>query len=400
MGAPKTANVASLLKKGDGKHAVGGSLSLTIRGESKRWEYQFRDPVTGKLTSRYWPATGPAAIGLSDARAERNRVWLANREERREAHSSTHAHGDPRQRRQKTQDRTFYDAVWSHLPTEKEAAQGRRGGFLAIHAGEWSDASREKYNRALRKHAAPLHQMRCSEIGQNDVVAVLSPIWIGPSWGQGTMLRGLIERVLMQEGRNPNPAAWSGVDGLEHVMPGDPRIRIVKQRTATSLDDIPALFAKLNADGSMAARVAAFTMLTACRVSEVVGARYEEIDRPTRTWTLSAEGMKAVKPHTVMLSDAALKLIGDGTSGPIFLDLDRKKALAAMQAVRPGASLHGLRSSFKDFGGKQRALPEVIELCLAHKVESATAASYGATILREGERRELMDAWAKFCTGH
>ena len=28
--------------------------------------------------------------------------------------------------------------------------------------------------------------------------------------------------------------------------------------------------------------------------------------------------MKAVKPHTVMLSDAALKLIGDGTSGPIF----------------------------------------------------------------------------------
>ena len=61
-------------------------------------------------------------------------------------------------------------------------------------------------------------------------------------------------------------------------MPGDPRIRIVKQRTATSLDDIPALFAKLNADGSTVARAAAFTMLTACRVSEVVGARYQEID--------------------------------------------------------------------------------------------------------------------------
>jgi integrase len=388
------------LKRGDGKHAVGGSLSLTTRGESKRWEYQFRDPVTGKLTSRYWPATGAAAIGLSEARAERNRLWLANREERRAARSDTHNHGDSRQRRQKAQDRTFYDAVWSHLPSAKEAKQGRRGGFLAIHAGEWSDASREKYNRALRKHAALLHPMLCSEIDQSDLVAVLSPIWTGPSWGQGTMLRGLIERVLMQEGRNPNPAVWTGVDGLEHVMPRDPRIHIVEQRTATSLDDIPGLFAKLNSNGSIAARAAAFTMLTACRISEVVGARYEGINRPTLTWTLSADRMKAVKPHTVMLTDAALNLIRDGNSGPIFPDLNRKKALAAMQAVRPGASLHGLRSSFKDFGGKQRALPEVIELCLAHKVESATAASYGATILREDERRELMDAWAKFCMGH
>ena len=38
----------------------------------------------------------------------------------------------------------------------------------------------------------------------------------------------------MPRERTPNPAAWSGVDGLEHVMPGDPRIRIVKQRTATT----------------------------------------------------------------------------------------------------------------------------------------------------------------------
>ena len=35
MGVPKAASVTSLLKKGDGKHAIGGSLSLTIRGKSK-----------------------------------------------------------------------------------------------------------------------------------------------------------------------------------------------------------------------------------------------------------------------------------------------------------------------------------------------------------------------------
>ena len=166
------------------------------------WEYQFREPrhrqahlalLARSRTSRHRP--------FRRSKAERNRVWLANREERRRAHSSPRTNGNPRER----QDRTFYEAVWSQLPTEKEAAKGRRGGFLAIHAGEWSVASCEKYNRALRKHAAPLHQMRCSEIVQNDIVAVLSPIWTGPSWGQGTMLRGLIERVLMQEGRNPNP---------------------------------------------------------------------------------------------------------------------------------------------------------------------------------------------------
>jgi len=79
----KTPNLAALLKRGDGKHSVGDSLSLTVRGGSRRWEYQFKDPTTGKIASAYWPAVGPAAISLSQAREERNKIWLQNREARR-----------------------------------------------------------------------------------------------------------------------------------------------------------------------------------------------------------------------------------------------------------------------------------------------------------------------------
>ena len=106
--------------------------------------------------------------------------------------------------------------------------------------------------------------------------------------------------------------------------------------------------------------------------------------------------MKAVKPHTVMFSDAALNLIGDGTSGAIFLNLDRQKAgrhtsgAPRCIAARPAEQLQRLR--------RQAARVRGHRVLLARKVESATAASYGATVLREGERRELIDEWAKFCT--
>src|SRR5271168_4292283 len=196
------------------------------------------------------------------------------------------------------------------MPSEIEARRGQRAGFIAIHAGEWLAATREKIERLLRKHAAPLHGMFCREISQGDVIAVLNKLWVGPSYGQGAQLRGLIERVLMQEGRKLNPATWGGVDGLEHVMSGDPRIRVIKQREATGLDDIPALFAELVVDGSVDARVVAFTLATAARISEVCGADWSEIDLEARTWSRSAARMKAVAPHVVILSNAAVALLG------------------------------------------------------------------------------------------
>ena len=62
-----------------------------------------------------------------------------------------------------------------------------------------------------------------------------------------------------------------------------------------------------------------------------------------------------------------------------------------------GATVHGFRSSFRDWAGECTEFPrELAEAALAHTVGDAVERAY-----RRGDalerRRELMEAWARFC---
>ncbi len=62
-------------------------------------------------------------------------------------------------------------------------------------------------------------------------------------------------------------------------------------------------------------------------------------------------------------------------------------------------TVHGFRSSFRDWAAEQTAFPsDVCEMALAHAVSDKTEAAYKRTDLFE-KRRRLMDAWAEFCAG-
>ena len=58
---------------------------------------------------------------------------------------------------------------------------------------------------------------------------------------------------------------------------------------------------------------------------------------------------------------------------------------------------HGFRSTFRDWAADQTSFPnEVVEMALAHAIESKTEAAYRRSDLFE-KRRSLMAAWADFC---
>jgi integrase len=61
-------------------------------------------------------------------------------------------------------------------------------------------------------------------------------------------------------------------------------------------------------DGS-AIRALEFTILTAARTGEVIGAQWDEIDLKAATWTVPAGRMKASREHRVPLSPVALALL-------------------------------------------------------------------------------------------
>jgi integrase len=54
----------------------------------------------------------------------------------------------------------------------------------------------------------------------------------------------------------------------------------------------------------VAALALEFTILTAARSGEVIGARWSEVDLAKAIWTVPAERMKAGKEHRVPLSRA------------------------------------------------------------------------------------------------
>jgi integrase len=60
-------------------------------------------------------------------------------------------------------------------------------------------------------------------------------------------------------------------------------------------------------------------------------------------------------------------------------------------------TVHGFRSTFRDWCGDQTAFPrEVAEAALAHKVGDQAEQAYRRGDALE-KRRELMEAWASYC---
>jgi integrase len=64
---------------------------------------------------------------------------------------------------------------------------------------------------------------------------------------------------------------------------------------------------------------------------------------------------------------------------------------------RTDLTIHGFRSTFRDWAAEATGFPhEVAEMALAHLVGDATTRAYRRTKLLP-KRRQLMDAWARFC---
>ena len=61
------------------------------------------------------------------------------------------------------------------------------------------------------------------------------------------------------------------------------------------------------------------------------------------------------------------------------------------------ATVHGFRSSFRDWAGNETSYPrELIETALAHVIGDKAEQAYRRSDALE-KRRDLMEAWASYC---
>jgi integrase len=153
-----------------------------------------------------------------------------------------------------------------------------------------------------------------------------------------------------------------------------------------------------------------YLILTAARTSEVLLAKWNEIDPENKTWIIPADRMKAKVEHRVPLSARCIEILKDAkeitdNGEYIFPGRSHNKPLSNMSFLmalrrmnRADITAHGFRSSFRDWAEEKTVMQRsVVESALAHVVENRVEAAYLRTTLFE-KRRRLMDAWASFAT--
>jgi integrase len=172
------------------------------------------------------------------------------------------------------------------------------------------------------------------------------------------------------------------------LLPLHSKVRSVKHHAALPYSEIAAFVTALRSRDAIAARALEFTVLTAARTGEAIGAQWDEIDFVERTWTIPAQRMKAKRDHRVPLSEAAVALIErmrtvrqDNHVFPserIGKPLSNMAMLTLLRRMgRSDLTTHGFRATFRTWAADRTAFPrEVIEAALAHVVGSKVEAAH------------------------
>lgn len=370
-----------------GRHADGGNLYLSISPNGgRRWIFLYR--WGGKQIE----------MGLGSARD----ISLARAREMADTARAQLAEGiSPLSLRRAEQ----------AVPTFGEAADALVDD---IASGFRNAKHIEQWRMTLKEYAASLRDKSVADIATDDVLAVLKPLW-STKQETASRLRGRIERVLdaakakgLRTGENP--ARWRG--HLDALLPKRQKLQR-GHHAAMPYADVPAFVKRLRALNGATALALEFLILTSARTGEVRGATWAEIDLEAKVWTVPAPRMKAGKVHRVPLTAAALDALTRAMAlqpkpeGAAFIFPGAKpgKPLSVMaldmqmRRLKSEMTVHGFRSSFRDWAGEETAFPrEVAEAALAHTVGDATERAYRRADALE-KRRKLMEAWASFVGG-
>jgi integrase len=386
-----------------GRYGDGAGLYLVVsRGGGRKWVFRFT--LQGKVNEM---GLGPArVVSLADARAK------AAEARRCVAHGK-----DPIQARAAAKGATG-------TPSFGTCADQ----LIAAKESGWRNAKhRQQWKNTLRQYAATLWDKPVDTIGTADVLTVLQPIWQTKA-ETASRVRGRIEAVLDAArakehipANSANPARWRG--HLDKLLAKRGKLTRGHHR-AMAYADVPGFVTQLRERSALAALALEFIVLTAARSGEALGARWCEIDLKLKIWTVPGKRMKRGVEHRVPLVPRAIAILdkvremgegdlvfptgrparrrsterggtGEGAQGDHPMSNMACSMLLRRMKVE-GVTVHGFRSSFRDWAGDCTAFPrELAEAALAHAVGDATELAYRRGDALE-KRRKLMEAWAAY----
>jgi integrase len=268
-----------------------------------------------------------------------------------------------------------------------------------------------------------------AQIDKGLVCQTLGPIWFKPVIGQRVRLalEKLFDFAAHKGYRSgDNPAALKGV---QIGIPGE-REHEVQHHAAIPFAEVPALIARLHEQQKIEVAklketdrldvspwLLEFLIHTGVRVGQCLKMRWREVNFKERMWHCPREHTKNGTPHNIPLTDRTTALLQEmwrlrppADDSRVFPGIDGLTPLGRNTALRylqrmgyRGPTLHGFRSSFKNWatieGGYPRALSE---LALHHEVGDKVELAY---LRKPGgnepedfapQRRPMMVAWSDY----
>lgn len=379
-----------------GRYADGGGLWLQAtprkdgEGVTKSWLFRFTSPKNGKQRQY---GLGPLnAVSLADAR-----------DAAQQARTLVQAGIDPVDRRKAQRAES---KAWADRP---ETFRDFGEEYIRLNSDGWKNSKhRQQWSNTLETYAYPvIGGLHVRDVTKQHVLTILNPIWTEKA-ETARRVRSRIETVLdmaiAADARETENPARLGV--LKFLLPSQGKRSQVRHHPAMPYAEIGAFMAALRKRDDLSARALELLILTGCRTSEVISARWDEIDGDI--WTIPAERMKAGREHRVPLSadaSAILKALPRIKRNPYLFPGQRAKRPMSNMAMlklmdRMGFgqyTAHGFRSTFRDWAGEQTSYPrEVAEAALAHGNPDKVEAAYQRGDFFD-KRRKLMDAWAAYC---
>ena len=261
---------------------------------------------------------------------------------------------------------------------------------------------------SLEHHVFPtIGKLPISQVTSADILRVLTPIWNT----KGDTAKKIKQRLRMIIKWARAQGYFQGDDPVELAEQALPKqLKSDDHHKSLEFEKLPEMISNLRKSKiSLPTKLALeFTILSACRTSEVLNAKWEEIDLTKLIWSIPSERMKGGKVHQVPLTDRMTVILNDCKKLKTHNDLlfpreingealsNNTMRLALKKRLKVDATVHGMRSSFKDWASETTNFAnEVSEMALAHTISNKTELAYRRRTLIE-KRRHLMQKWSDY----
>ena len=368
----------------EGVYKIDTGLYLRVRGKYRN--FFFKAQIDGSRREIGLGSSSEMSLSVAKAKALKIKAQIANGEFQL----------DKPAKKVVEKEKTFAEVAAEATEAIKYARRWKN----EKHAHQWVQTIRDFANPVMGKK-------RISQITRDDILEVILPLWETKSETASRLL-GRLERIMDYATFKgwymlPNPARWKG--NLELVLPPISKVRQQVHHEAMTAQEAQGIAVQFFDSDFLSHKAILFGLLTATRVSEFLNARWDEFDFEERVWSVPPERRKDGRnyPHRVPLCQQAIQMLEsiERNDDLIFANKNGKRLhaetprLTLIRILGRKVTMHGCRSTFRDWCAENAKDPILAEKSLMHTTGNEVEQAYQRSDLLE-QRRVLMQEWADF----